>query len=116
MDSSMLGMNLFVIVTMPVAERERIKEALPEHLAHQVRIEKEGILFAAGPLFDENGETPAAGMIVVRARDFAEARAIADRDPMHARGLRSYTVQRWVVNEGRYTVTVDYSDQTARIS
>lgn len=60
-------------------------------------------------------DKPATGMIVVRARDFEEARAFADRDPMHARGLRSYSVQRWRVNEGRYTVTVDYSDQTARI-
>lgn len=115
MDASMLGMNLYVIVTTPIAERERIVEALPDHLAHQVRIEKEGILFAAGPLFDEGTDRPSAGMIIVRARDFDEARAIADRDPMHACGLRSYTVQRWRVNEGRYTVTVDYSDQTARI-
>ncbi len=111
----MLGMNLYVIVTTPAVEREKMVEALPEHLEHQVRIEKEGILFAAGPLFDEGGDRPAAGMIVVRAKDFDEARAIADRDPMHARGLRSSTIQRWVVNEGRYTVTVDYSDQRARI-
>jgi hypothetical protein len=30
-------------------------------------------------------------------------------------GLRTFTLQKWRVNEGRITVTVDFSDQTMKI-
>lgn len=45
------------------------------------------------------------------AESFEEARGIADTDPFHAQGLRNYTVERWTVNEGSYTVRLTYSDQ-----
>jgi uncharacterized protein YciI len=110
----MLGRQLYVIHTVPKASREELDRMLPEHLQHQIRLEKEGIMFAAGPMVNEDG-TPAGGLIVVRAKDFAEARAIADRDPFHKAGLRTYTVRRWTVNEGSYGVRVNYSDQTVTI-
>jgi hypothetical protein len=54
-------------------------------------------------------------MIIVRARDEAEARRLADADPFHAAGLRQYTLKRWMLNEGAMSFTVRYSDQTAVI-
>ncbi|MGH7095352.1 MAG: YciI family protein [Stellaceae bacterium] len=114
MSGNMLGKQLYVIHTVPAAPRERIIELLPQHLEHQVRLEKSGVMFAAGPMVDEDGN-PAGGMIVVRAASFAEAREIADSDPLHRAQLRSYTIQRWTVNEGCYTVRVNYSDQTVTI-
>jgi uncharacterized protein len=109
-----LGRQLYVIHTVPKAPREEIDKLLPDHLAHQVRLEKDGIMFAAGPMANEDG-TPAGGLIVIRARDFAAARAIADADPFHKAGLRTYTLRRWTVNEGSYGVRVNYSDQTVTI-
>jgi hypothetical protein len=46
---------------------------------------------------------------------FAEAEAIAKEDPLHKAGLRTFTLQKWRANEGRITVTVDFSDQTMKI-
>jgi uncharacterized protein len=66
-------------------------------------------------MFEEDAKAPGRGMIVVRAASFDEARAIADSDPFHKAGLRGYTIEKWIVNEGSYTVTVNYSDQTAAI-
>ena len=54
------------------------------------------------------------GMIIVRADSFEQARAIADRDPFHKAGLRSYSVDRWSLNEGSLTFTVNFSDQSVR--
>jgi uncharacterized protein YciI len=109
-----LGRNLYVIVTTPVAPREELDKILPEHLKHQIRLEKDGIMFAAGPLTGEDGNR-VGGLIVIRADSFAAARAIADSDPYHKRGLRKYTLQRWTVNEGSYGLRVNYSDQTVTI-
>jgi hypothetical protein len=109
-----LGRQFYVIHTVPKASREELDRMLPEHLQHQIRLEKEGIMFAAGPMANEDG-TPAGGLIVIRAKDFAEARTIADRDPFHKAGLRTYTLRRWTVNEGSYGVRVHYSDQSVTI-
>jgi hypothetical protein len=109
-----LGKELFVIVTTPVAPREELEKLLPKHLEHQVKLEKAGIMFAAGPLSKEDG-TRVGGMIVIRAESFAAAKAIADTDPFHKAGLRTYTLTRWTVNEGSYGIRVNYSDQSVSI-
>ena len=109
-----LGKDYYVIVTTPVASREELDKMLPEHLAHQIKLEKQGIMFGAGPLATEDGAR-IGGMVIIRASSFAEARAIADADPDHKHGLRTYTLTKWTVNEGSYTVRVNYSDQTMTI-
>lgn len=109
-----LGKNFYVIVTTPVAPREELDKLLGAHLAHQIRLEKEGTMFAAGPLAGEDGAR-VGGMIIIRADSFAAARAIADSDPYHKNGLRTYTLTRWTVNEGSYGIRVNYSDQTVTI-
>jgi uncharacterized protein len=109
-----LGKNMYVVVTTPTAPREKLEPLIPAHLANQVRLEKEGIMFAAGPLTKEDGSRY-GGMFVLRASSFSEARAIADADPLHKAGLRTYTLMRWTVNEGSYAVRVNYSDQSVTI-
>ncbi len=110
-----LGKELYVVVTRPVRSAE-IAQRMGEHLEHQVALEKAGVLFAAGPLYPKGSSEPEAGMIVLRANSFEEAQAIADEDPLHKAGLRTYTIQKWRLNEGSYTVTVNYSDQTVKIA
>jgi uncharacterized protein YciI len=112
--AKMLGKQLYVIHTVPAAPRKRIAELRPQHLEHQVRLEKSGIMFAAGPMANEDGST-AGGLIVIRAASFDAARQIADSDPLHKAGLRTYTLRRWTVNEGCYTVRINYSDQTVSV-
>lgn len=110
-----LGKELYVVVARPVRSPQITEAYLAAHLAHQIDLERRGIMFAAGPLYPRGSELPEAGMIVIRAASFEEAQRIADEDPLHKAGLRTYTLQKWRVNEGTITVTVNYSDQTAKI-
>ena len=114
MTARMLGKTLYVVHTVPAAPAEQIAGLLPAHLEHQIRLEKAGIMFGAGPMANEDG-SPGGGLIIIRADSFAAARAIVDEDPMHKSGLRTYTIRRWTVNEGSYTVKVNYSDQSVSI-
>jgi uncharacterized protein YciI len=109
-----LGKEMYLVVTRPVRSPE-IEKRLIDHLNHQVELEKRGVLFAAGPLYPRGSDMPEAGMFVLRAKSFEEADSIAKEDPLHKAGLRTYTIQKWRVNEGRITVTVDFSDQTMTI-
>jgi len=71
---SFLGKEMYLVVTRPVRSPE-IAKRLGDHLAHQIELEKRGIMFAAGPLYPRGSETPEAGMFVLRASSFEEAEA-----------------------------------------
>ncbi|MEP3047262.1 MAG: YciI family protein [Roseibium sp.] len=109
--ANMLRMELYVVITTPARSSE-IKKLLPDHLDYQVRLEREGKLFGAGPFTEEGDTIPSGGMIILRAKSFEEARVIADADPFHAAGLRTYTIRKWMMNEGGMTVNLRYSDQS----
>jgi uncharacterized protein YciI len=110
-----LGKEMYLVVTRPVRSPE-IAKRLGDHLAHQVDLEKRGIMFAAGPLYSKGSTVPEAGMFVLRANSFVEAEAIAMSDPLHAAGLRTFTIQKWRINEGSITVTVNLSDQSMQLT
>lgn len=108
----MLKKTLWVVMTRAVAPPEEVKRHLKAHLQHQIRLEKAGIMYGAGPA-TRPGETSAAfGLIIIRASDEAEARRIADADPMHASGVRQYELYAWSLNEGRIQIALNFSDQT----
>jgi len=110
-----LALELFVIESTPIAP-DKLGETLPEHLAYQADLERSGTLAFAGPLSDESGEQMnGSGLIVYRADSMEVARAIADADPMHARGVRNYTLRKWMINEGSLQLDVKLSAQQVRL-
>ncbi len=115
--AAMLQKQLYAIFTTPAAGIDPVLERLEEHLAFQVSLERDGILFAAGPMWSDDERTwDGDGMVIVRAGSRQDAIAIAERDPMHASGARTFTVRPWMVNEGRLTLKLDMSSQTFSIS
>ena len=111
-----LAKEFFVVESTPLATPEQRMEILPRHLAYQKELEAAGSLFLAGPLSDETGEEMSGGgLIVYRAETLEDARAIADADPMHKEGGRSYTIRKWLVNEGSLTLKVAFSTQGAQL-
>ena len=79
-------------------------------------LEDTGVMFGAGPLADEGGETwSGTGMVVIRAENLAEAEEIAAADPMHASGARNFTVRPWIVNEGTVTVKVGFASSSREV-
>lgn len=106
-----LAKRLYVIFTSPVSGIDALHAHLPAHLAYQKDLEARGITFGAGPFADDTEtEWSGEGMIIVRAASLADAVAIANADPMHSAGVRSFRVRPWLLNEGSYTVTVRYSE------
>jgi uncharacterized protein YciI len=112
-----LAMELFVVQTRPAGDMDLVKATLLDHLAYQKRMEQAGSLFLAGPVSDDTGEMmQAEGMIIYRAADLSEARALADADPMHANGARTYQIRKWLINEGKLNFSVALSSQSIAVS
>ena len=111
----MLRKQLWVVITKRVAPPEEMKKHLKAHLEHQISLEKQGIMYGAGPATVPGESEAAFGLIIIRANNSDEARQIADRDPMHIAGVRTYTLYQWSMNEGRLNITLDFSDRTYRL-
>jgi len=112
LSAKMLKKQLWVVMTRSVAPPEQVGRHLKAHLQHQIRLEKSGVMYGAGPATKPGAAKPSFGLIIIRAKDEAEARRIADADPMHASGVRQYELYSWSLNEGRIGVTLNFSDQT----
>ncbi len=114
--SAMLQKQLYAIFTVPTGGIEPILAGLEEHLGFQMQLEREGLLFAAGPMWsDDERDWNGDGLVVVRAASRSEAIGIAERDPMHRSGARRFTVRPWMINEGTMTVKLDMSSQRFEI-
>ncbi len=111
-----LAFELFVAVSVPVADPATIKATLPDHLAYIKSLEASGDLVFAGPLSDETGtQMQAMGMLVMRAPTFEAAQALAENDPMHLTGARKFTLRRWLINEGSFSLTVKFAERAVQL-
>src|ERR1700754_762037 len=109
--SGMLRLKLFVIFSH--GKGLDLKPHLADHLAYMIALEREGKLFASGPFGDG---TRGDGMTIVRAANEEEAREIALRDPFVVNGIRTFKIQSWTLMEGSLSVTVNFSDRSAKIT
>jgi uncharacterized protein YciI len=106
----MLRKTLYVVLWKG-AGRE-LKAELPAHLENMIDLERQGKIFASGPL--DSGAT-GDGLTVLRASSKEEAREIALRDPLVTSGLRTFEVREWLLMEGSIAVKVNYSSGTFEI-
>jgi len=109
MHAKMLHKTLYIIFSEPTDKAGGRRKIFHKHIEYQLKKEKAGILFAAGPFVDAKGKSQGPGMIVVRAKNMAEAKKIADADPFHQQGYRKYRIQAWQVNEGGFNLRVKFS-------
>jgi uncharacterized protein YciI len=112
-----LALELYAAVSTPAQEPQDVKAVLPDHLAYQAGLERSGALAFAGPMSDETGDhMQGIGLIIYRADGLEAARALADDDPMHKSGARTYVLRRWMINEGSLTVSVGLSTNHATLT
>ena len=112
---SLANFRVWLIETVP-AKPEQFAAVIGEHLEYQFMLEREGIMFAAGPLLGPEDTAPSGpGLIAIRASSLEEATRIADADPMHSSGTRTYSIRQWIINEGSMEVTIRLSGQNPMI-
>ncbi|ODU06438.1 MAG: hypothetical protein ABS81_04330 [Pseudonocardia sp. SCN 72-86] len=112
----LLAKQLFVVFSEPTNGLGPVLENLDPHVAHQTELERNGVMFAAGPFAsDDQQEWNGEGMFVYRAESIEEARKYADSDPMHRSGARTYRLRTWLLNEGTLSVQLFYSGGKPKI-
>jgi uncharacterized protein len=111
-----LAFELYVVESTPAVAPDKMVQKLPDHLAYQKTMEEAGKLFMAGPLSDPTGEEMmGVGMIIYRASSMEEANGLASNDPMHLSGSRTFTLRKWLVNEGSLNLSVGLSTKAVTL-
>ena len=112
----MLRKKLYVVLSKGGAGPEQIAQHLPSHLEYMIGLEKQGVLFASGPLAEADGKTRGDGLTILRASSAEAARAIAEADPFVINRLRTFELREWTVMEGALGIKVNFSDQSIELA
>ena len=113
---AMLRKKLYVVLSKGGTAPGEIAKHLPQHLEYMIGLEKQGVLFASGPLAEADGKTRGDGLTILRAPSAEAARAIAEADPFVVLGLRSFELREWTLMEGSLGIKVNFSDQSLELA
>ncbi|MHA3021768.1 YciI family protein [Mycobacterium sp. BMJ-28] len=91
------------------ANMEDIQRVIPAHKQWIAEQEAAGRIFIAGPFLTEDFSYAGSGLIVFRAETSEQARLLAQQDPMHAAGLRTFRIVPWQINEGSIRIDLTLS-------
>ena len=112
-----LALELYVAQSTPAKAPQDVKASLPDHLTYQATLEAAGQLAFAGPMSDETGDhMQGMGLIIYRADSLEAAQVLAENDPMHLSGARSFVLRRWMINEGSLSLSVGLSTKTVSLT
>jgi uncharacterized protein YciI len=82
-----------VIFLNSIPGRPLSLEVVNRHAVHLKELDNDGKLVLAGPIPERAG-----GLIVLRAASLAEAKAIAEEDPMVRGAYQTYEVGTWLMS------------------
>ena len=112
----MLSKQLYAVFTRPVNGLGPVMKNLDEHLKFQISLEERGVMYGAGPFWtDDEKEWRGEGLVIIRAKNLDDAKAIAAEDPMHLSGARVFEVRPWLMCEGSVTIKLNHSTRNYEI-
>lgn len=110
-ERGVLACELYVVISKSTAGPDETKATVPAHLAYQLEQEAAGTLAFAGPMSNLDGDgLGGVSLIIYRAASLAQARSLAENDPMHKNGIREFTLRKWLLNEGSFNLGVRLSE------
>jgi uncharacterized protein len=83
----------YLIFLNSIPGRSLSLEVVNLHAAHLKELDNEGKLVLAGPIPERAG-----GLIVLRVANLAEAKAIAEEDPMIRGAFQTYELGTWLMS------------------
>jgi uncharacterized protein YciI len=101
----MIKKSLWVVLTTSHAPSAEMEPHAPEHLRYMNGLEDAGVLRGSGP-FIVPGSVVGNGMTIFDVPDEAEVHRLMASEPLTKLGLRTYTVHKWELREGRSSINL----------
>ena len=81
---------------LAVPKVEQLNEHLNDHLHFTKPLIETGVMPISGPFFTLDGKNTGNGFYVLRVDNLEEGRRIAEQDPLHKAGIRTFSVEPWL--------------------
>jgi uncharacterized protein YciI len=85
--------KFYLILLKSIPGKPLSPEVIGLHAAHLAELDKDGKLVLAGPVPER-----AMGLIVLRTASAAEAKVVADDDPLIRGGYQTYEIGTWLMS------------------
>jgi uncharacterized protein len=99
----MIKRPLWVVLNSRKASRSEMKPYVAEHLQYMNGLEEQGLLWGSGP-FIETGVVVGDGLTIFNVAEEADVHKLMAEEPLVKRGLRSYSVRKWELREGKISI------------
>jgi uncharacterized protein YciI len=104
----MIRQKLWAVLTKAQASSAEMEPHASEHLRYMMSLEEQGVLWGSGP-FVAHDRVVGDGLTIFNVREEAEVRRLMAEEPLTKRGLRTYTLHRWELREGKLTINLKLS-------
>jgi len=99
----MIRKSLWVVVSTAEVPSAQMEPHAPEHLHYMNDLETRGLVWASGP-FVVPGELVGDGLTIFNVPEETDVHRLMKEEPLTKRGMRTYTVRRWELREGRMAI------------
>jgi uncharacterized protein len=96
----MIKKPLWVVLTTAQAPSDAMEPHAPDHLRYMNDLEEKGVLWASGP-FLVPGRVVGNGLTIFNVASEEEVHRFMAEEPLTKLGLRTYSVHKWELREGR---------------
>jgi uncharacterized protein len=99
----MIKRPLWVVLNSRQASSSEMEPYVAEHLDYMNQLEEQGLLWGSGP-FIEPGVVVGDGLTIFNVAQEADVHKLMAEEPLVKRGLRSYSVRKWELREGKISI------------
>jgi uncharacterized protein len=99
----MIKRPFWVVLNSRKATSSEMEPYVAEHLQYMNGLEEQGLLWGSGP-FIEPGVVVGDGLTIFNVAEEADVHKLMAEEPLVKRGLRSYSVRKWELREGKISI------------
>lgn len=99
----MVKKTLWVVLSTAKASSAEMEPHAAEHLRYMNSLEAKGLLWGSGP-FMVPGVVVGDGLTIFNVPDETDVHRLMADEPLTKLGMRTYTVHRWALREGKIAI------------
>lgn len=104
----MIKKTLWAVLSTAKVSSAEMEPHAAQHLRYMKSLEAKGLLWGSGP-FIVPGVVVGDGLTIFNVADEADVHRLMAEEPLTKLGLRTYSVHRWELREGRIAIEFFFS-------
>jgi uncharacterized protein YciI len=101
----MIGKTLWAALSTAQVSSAEMEPHAAEHLRYMISLEEQGALWGSGPFITPD-RIVGDGLTIFNVPEESDVHRFMAEEPLTKLGLRTYTVRKWELREGKVTINL----------